>query len=457
MDNVAQWVLDAKKALAWFIEILGEEEWRARRKKIIDHFNLVEESLINPATNLNSIKKYSPLAMYDDWMGWYMYLVESLIDRPTCDEPAQSARVYPFFAAIGRRIENLKSINGSQEKIKTLLNEKQNQPDSTLFEIVVALTYQRNNWTVEFLKETSEKTPDLKVSKNSENYFVECKRLAKVNKYAETERQEWQKRFQLLSSAMISCDKSVFVDVLFKVPVENTTDDILAISYLNCVSGGNYSSSISLPELDLKVRLIDKKRVESHFSNNYVRQNSPQLIEILTGEYDHHGNYTMVTSPTEIVAFGQDDGLHVLNRYIGGISNAYIAKWTCNAEHSIDKKAKDIKKVLQKAVNQIPDGKPGIIHIGYETVTGPLVETVRYEKMFETIQNFDYRHKNIECIYCHAIQPLVKVGEWECAETTSYFGEKAQSILPEILLLDIPGTETRDTTHWKEDIEKMRQ
>lgn len=151
------WIIEAKKALAFLIQSMGENEWEKRRAAVVAYFNSIPNLLPNKnhtTESARSRKPYAPYAMYDDWMAWYMYLVESLVDRPACDEPMQSARIYPFFSTIGRHIEDLKSIGGINDRIETLLNKKRNQPDACLYEIVVALTYIRNGWKVDFIPET---------------------------------------------------------------------------------------------------------------------------------------------------------------------------------------------------------------------------------------------------------------------------------------------------------------
>lgn len=450
------WIFDAKKALNWFVEMMGPLEWNRRRTNVIDYFNRVEFALAFPNKSVHNAdlpKDFKPLAVYDDWLGWYMYLIESLVDRPSCDEPAQSARIYPVFAAIGRRLDELKAMIGVRERVLALLNEKQNQPDSTLFELVVALCYSRNGWQVEFLKESKlAKMPDLVVSRGPLKYYVECKRLSKVNKYAESERQDWQRRFRHLAMLMQKNGIPVFAKVIFKVPVANTGEQILADLFTKFIQKNAFGEIISTPDVDFSIEEIDIAKINSILSQNYARQHSPQLISIITGDYDCHGNYALIVDSSEIAEFGLDDGLHILNKYIGGLHTAYAAKWDCIAGEAVERKAADINWALLKAVSQIPDGHRGIIHIGYETVTGPIVEKLRYEKIVKTILNHDYSSKKIDFIYCHAIQPLAMLDRWECAETTSHFGFGAQFLLPELLLLDIPGTETRATTHWDEDI-----
>lgn len=84
------------------------------------------------------------MAFYEDWVAWYLYLAESLADRPAVDEPSQSSRVWPFFATIGKYSDELKKVKGIDDKLHDLLKKRINQPDSILFELVVEICYLKN-------------------------------------------------------------------------------------------------------------------------------------------------------------------------------------------------------------------------------------------------------------------------------------------------------------------------
>ncbi|HCN84424.1 MAG TPA: hypothetical protein DIT07_12505 [Sphingobacteriaceae bacterium] len=456
-----EWIISSKKTLKWFIQIMGESEWERRRQKVIEYFLSLDEVTLHEADvqAMDFSRNFKPIALYSDWMAWYMYLIESTGDRPAVSDQVQSSRIYPFFANIGRNIDSLKKMKGIDDRLNAMLNEHQNMPDSTLFELAVAALYKNNGWSVEFLKERlKSKTPDLKVSKGKEIFWVECKRLAKVTDYSNLERTEWQKRFKHLTNAMRINKICARAEVIFKIPVEEVPEEFLGAVFYHYIKAGmlNDGSWLKHKIADFKAVELDIKEINERLALNAVRANSPQMIELITGNYDPHGSYTQLVGPSEILTAGPEDGLHVLNKFYGGIHVAYSCKWECIAEISIDKKAKEIKKALSKAVNQIPDQGKGIVHIGYETVNGPLVEQRRYSKTQEIINGFDFEGKTIEAIYCHAIQPLCSIEDWECAETTIYFEQHPGKILNENLLLSPPGTTVRNDTHWEEDLNNIR-
>lgn len=448
-----EWAADAKLALDWFIESMGQDEWFRRRKNVVLYFKSISRKMYTDFTDKQAIddKKIMPFAFYDDWISWYMYLIECLFERPLCNDNMQASRIYPFFAAIGEDLKALKEMHGIEKRIANILNERQNQPDAGLFELATALLYYRNGWAVSFLDETSAgKTPDLQILRDGKKYFVECKRMIKANSYVEEERTECLKRVNLLLNAMHLVKKPMFADITFKVPIKDVPENQLVLQYLDYIKAG-YSDTdqiLSTPEIDIKAKTIDLENANSQLAIESISPNSPKLIEILLGSYDMHGGYHHLLRASKMEIAHEEDDLAVLNHFYAEIGEAYMAKWNCISEKSVDLKAKDFKKILSQAIKQIPEGEEGIIHIGYETVTGTAIELKRQQKIDQVVNAFDFGSKKIIALYGNAIQFLaVPTGSDWAVTTISY--ENSGDILQQKLLIDLPGHESTSSTHWE--------
>ncbi|RYM82467.1 hypothetical protein BSR02_22270 [Serratia liquefaciens] len=402
------------------------------------------------------------MAFYDDWIAWYLYLAESLADRPTVDEPAQSSRIWPFFATIGEYSQELKLTKGIDAKLKELLIKPDNQPDSILFELVVAACYIKNGWDVEFIPESGAgKTPDLLVTKGNDKLYVECKRLAKVTQYSENERSEWLKRWQQAMPYIISYPYPVFFNVTFKCEVQNTNQSIFLNAVRNLYSSGllvkHGMASCENEEIIVKANVIDMERINKHFSKWRVKYPSPQLNSLLDENYEPHGSYTMACE-AKLCTFSNDE-YSTINVFADEIRRPFCAKWECTADESINKKAKDVKNLLVKAVRQAPaDGKT-MIHIGYETLHGPNVEVLRDEKITRMLSNFDCEGKDIGIVYCHSFQPrLFPDNNWDFAETVRFYirGANNKNLLQKMMLLEREGTVESNDTHWEQDLREIK-
>jgi hypothetical protein len=339
-----------------------------------------------------------------------------------------------------------------------LLKKRINQPDSILFELVVAICYLRNGWTVEFIPETGKnKTPDLSVLRGNQNYFVECKRLAKVTEYSEKERAHWIKRWREVLPLLIQYPHSVFLDVEFKVEVEKTEVNLVAKVFQDMVLIGavKNGSCFENEHVRVCVKHMDMEKIYDHFSKWMVKYPSPQLHALFDDNYDPQGSYTnaCIAKLVEI----NPDSESVINIFADEIDKAYCAKWECTAVESINRKAKDVKNLLVKAVKQAPKNGSTIIHIGYETLHGPHVEYIRDAKIVELLSSFKFGDKDIASIFCHSFQSrLFANNGWDFAETTRYFGitKNPNELLNNNLLVDRDGTEKANETHWSQDMEE---
>jgi len=452
---------DILKASNWFLEFMGETTWRERKENVIRYFSQMSKNIFEDKKDIGFSSNQGRMAFYDDWIAWYLYLAESLELRPMVGEPSQSARIWPFFSTIGKHIALLKLTTGIEFKLQELLIKKGNLPDSILFEFVVAICYLRNGWEVAFIPETgAHKTPDLHVKKKDREFFVECKRLAKGTLYSDKERTEWLKRWENALPYLTGYSKSVFLDVIFKKEVMETSEFIIAdaIKELTSCKSTVQGSCLENKEIKVCARHIDMFKIHNHLKKWMVKYPSQQLNYLLDENYEPDGSYTSAYQ-IELVEVAPDKE-SVVNLFVKNIKKAYCAKWECIAEESIDKKARDVKNLLVKAVNQAPEKGSTVVHIGYETLHGPFVEFIRDNKIVELISSFDFGSKNIASVFCHSFQPKVLPdNEWEFAETTRYFGinSKPEDILEDNLLMQREHSVISNETHWMQDaLEKVQ-
>lgn len=452
--NNDEWIFYAKRGIDWLIKKMGENEWHRRRQNVCDYFHSIK--MMNESAKSvqqgDERKGFSPIAVYNDWMSWYMYLVESVFERQGCDDPFQSTRIYPFFVTIGRDIDALEQMKGIEDKLEIMFNEKQNKPDSTLYELAVALLYHRNGWTVEFIAENiKKKTPDLQITRKGQKYWVECKRVAKITDYAEQERLEWQKRLFHLMNAMQMIGRPAFAEVIFKVPIDQVKEHMLASAYLHYINCDFFKdgSLFHTEELDFKMTWLNLEAINKELDDSPAKPNSPFMIKLITGSYHVDGNYTIALDPSAVDSVKPHDKLYVLNDFYAGVNAAYAVKWECTADESIDRKASNLRRKLIQAVNQIPQEGKGIIHIGYETVTGTEVEIRREDKIQKMIDEFDFQSKDIVGLYFNSMQFLTDVNRIDWAESTIKHERFPGVILREVLLFDVPNTNGSDSLHWR--------
>ncbi|SFP27834.1 hypothetical protein [Pseudomonas sp. NFPP28] len=445
-------VQSIKAAVDYFKSFMSDAVWSRRKGEVEEYFLGVTRSIVNSETK-DSMQYNNRMAYFTKWIDWYIYLAEICSTKAFGHDEAQWARIKPFFMKIGSSLELLKRVEGVEVRVKDMLYSRDNNADSALFELIVAIAYVEKDWVAEFIPEIKggKKTPDLKVTRGGEVLFVECKRFQKVTDYSETERQAWLRQWGDLLQEIMKCGVPVLINVNFKSEVHLLESGFVARLFQSAIKENKFS--ISTPECDLFLQPIDFPRMLDHFSRYSVKFPSAQLNALIDPQWEPHASYTLAMD-AKFRAMPEGDS--ALNRFVEIIRTVFCARWECTAEISIDKKARDVRTLLVKAVEQAPADGRTVIHIAYETLHGPEVEFVRDQKILKLVNDFDYGVKDIASVFCHALQPSSHPdGVIELAETTRFFNRSlsAEYILPgHQLLFSGEGAEiTFNDTHWLQD------
>lgn len=426
----------------WLLSLMGNVQWQARRAKIESHFQSV-------ATTQESIltAPFSRLNYVDDLFGWYFYLVECSLYRPINVEVNQAARILPLFTRIGENLDLLRNIRRADEQARKLIASK--QPDSELFEILVALVWARNNCSeVEFLlPDPARKLHDIRAVQNGEEWAIEAKKLTSPE-YSLREREKWLRLWRPVQNLLVRHEQPFILDITFHQELESFDDD-----FLDNEIGGKLKfvavagTLVDNQKVTVKVRFVDFRKIAAHLAEVQVKMPSRQLDELITGEQSATGRGRTTVMKARPVKRGSGT---IFNDYVDEISWAAGAVWECDAERSYHKKAKDIRERLSGGTSQLPNDRPGVIHVGLETYDGMLVEKQRYGRIFETALSFDPRGKDLRFIYCHLYQahtPLER--PWDFDETIYPFAVQGTVSTPIPNAMTVcPQEFVDDGVHW---------
>ena len=319
----------------------------------------------------------------------------------------------------------LHQIGGINEKVESLLSFGKRgtlEPDATLFEILVALLWKRNGWEDEsFIPEASEKRPDIRAASGYDEWIIECKRLNSSSEYSQKERRKWLKMWVYLRDYLVEKQIPAVFEIVFHVELDELLPDDFLVKQL--AGKLPFLSSrcivISNEQLQVSFDTVDFDRAAAFFDKNFcVKHPSSQLCELIAGYRDPNRGFTSVV----LGKSGRFGESRANNKYFTSIDFAAGAFWYCDAELSIDKKARDITGHLANAVKKFPENKKSVIHVGLETLDGVLVEKKRYERIFNKVTNFDNSGKDLRWIYCHLFQSYAPPEQdWVYDETVHYF------------------------------------
>lgn len=405
---------DLRAGIAPFLARMTPKTWQARRLRLLDSLKS-----IHIATSLENAK---PVRVQQDEMGWYLFLCEQALDDPLCIDISQASRAIPFFVAMGQRWQHAHKIKGIDAKIGEVLNKLKSAPDGLIFEILVALSYAEKEWEVEFLDvKPPAKSPDIKVTKNGQSLFIECKRLLRRTSYAERERQDFFRIWNPASKILIRKGQWIWLKGVFHSEVFSLPDDFLSkILEQKLPLKNNTEIIYNGSEATIYARLIDKQLVQNHLRDHKIKQHSPILNKILGGDW---APMDSAVSIIHKIRTSQLIGCEIpaLGGYIDEINwAAGFTRWF-ESDASIDKKAKDVIHHIIEAVEQLPTDTPSIIHVAVETMEGADIERLRTQKIFASIPEMVV-DKPIAGIRVHRFQAHQTIEKlWEFDETVDSF------------------------------------
>jgi hypothetical protein len=427
---------DLRRGVEWFKGFMTEAEWKSRRLA-------AAKRLYDAALGRLDAGDKGRFFAEGDTLGWYLFLAEAFLDHVWNYEPTYGSRVVPVFAAIGRDLELLRQIDGLNDRVRRLVGPERRQPNGGLFELLVAAAYRRAGGAVAFLPERPgrAKTHDMDVSLHGRTWAVECKRMETGN-YGEQERARVRELWGPSAAGLSKEERSTFCNTSFKVTTNVVPNDYLTRKTHQWLASG-------LPSLlwDDEVSRgvigdLDLDRLREVLIDNNVLVASSRIHELLTGRYVRHANYVQALriKPAHNP------------RYVDDCDLAVLLRWESLAPEAVDNKARDILRKLAEANSQLPNDRPGIVHVGFEAVEGDAVERARYQKILASTARFDPGAKHLEYVYCHYFVPESPPDQaWAFDETTQWCPIRPTGPLPlrGAFLILPEAARGRSGPHWQ--------
>jgi hypothetical protein len=137
--------------------------------------------------------------------------------------------------------------------------------------------------------------------------------------------------------------------------------------------------------------------------------------------------------------------------YLETVDWASGATFRCDADASIERKARDVRVTVARAVRQLPDNAPSILHVAFETLEGDGVEAQRMKKIVPSLNSMRSM-KQVIAIILHALGPVDSTGQVMVIDETSsdfWRGPPMRDVIP--LMVVLPGSfalKARDGAHW---------
>jgi hypothetical protein len=426
---------ELRRAVDWFKSFIPPHQWIQRREQAARRLYLSAMGIGAEDGRFFDTK---------DGFGWYLFLAEAFLDHIGNYDYVFGSRVVPVFQAIGRDLHLLQQVDGLASRVQRMVSKERGQPNGGIFELLVAACYRRAGASVSFVEELpgQAKTYDMNVTLNGLTWAVECKRM-EVGTYSEIERVHITRLWSDCSEHLAGIERNTLCNVSFYVELNTIPLDYLKAKVLEWLKSGKKEFAWSDTTAVGRIALLDLRPLQKVLSKNTVLGSSHRILELLTGRYVRNANYKTLLRTTP----GDNP------RYVVGCDLAVVLNWESLNDSAFDSKARDIRKKLSEANDQLPDGRPSIVHIGFEAVEGDKVERLRHAKILTTAQQFDPGAKQLEHVYCHYFVPESPPHEsWAFDETTQWCAIRPTRAKPlDSCFLVLPsGANNRKGPHWQE-------
>ena len=431
---------DLRRAVDWFRSFMSSHEWHDRRFAALEYF-------LTTATGEAPPQAVGPGRFFSeiDQFGWYLFLAQAKLEHPTVYDTLFGSRVVPVMTAIGRNLDLLKSVQGVEERVQRLVGKEKRQPNGGLFELLVAAAYRREGGIVRFLPETPgvAKTHDMDVNLHGRELAVECKRM-ELGDYTERERAEARELWLPTAHELQERGHSVLARVAFTLELEGISREYLAehsVEWLRM--GANKPHRWKDARGAGSIEKLDLQPLKSSLQKGSIAMHGSLIMSLLTGKYKRNASYVQVL------------GVHTSDNplYVEDCDQALVLDWESHSEAAIDGKARDVLRRLSDAVKQLPADRHGIVHIGLEAVDGDDVEKRRFEKISNTVSNFDAEGKPLAYVLVNWFSPESPPYDSEAFDETCFVHSTipgGRSPLNDNILVGDPRGHSRAGVHWDE-------
>lgn len=388
-------------------------EWERRRNTIIEY-------LKNRPIDYSS--KNSKIRFKEDEIAWYIFLCEEFFRNPLCTNPSQMSRIAPWIISLGRSVDILEELDNIKSKLIDLTKKYKNNPDGTLFELLVAASYLRSGFKVEFLEENGAKTPDLKIYNHNTEFYVECKKLQRRTDYAEWERDTFLKSWDQVKSKLLGDYPNYWFEIEIKQELsdKNLLDLNLKFNKLKDVnSKTKFYEDEEIVIIGIKRSIFD---INKYLDNNYVKMESYTFSKLLGGNSVQSNSDR--THILEILPeYFEAASAPVLGAFVKKINRFSGATRKFSNENSQAKKAKAVGKQVKEALNQLENFQNKVVHVLYEAMESEDIEHLRWQKIEECVGEISTKLTSRDSIKIHRIQYIESVDQmFDILETIKVWG-----------------------------------
>jgi hypothetical protein len=276
-------------------------------------------------------------------------------------------------AQLGRQIEALRAVDGSQERIDALYSGA--ETDAIMFELLVAAACSAKGRAMVFVEPTSVKSPDLRCN-DAFNMVVECKRSGALTVYEIAEEARMRDLFHLLRAGAISRGQFGTYEVVFSVEASAIDITDVAATCLRQRLAARPERPLAYPWGSVAFRPLPGRVDLDEVTKAY----SPIMLDEVFG--------WKLEMPSWDGLICQIDGPPAVA--LDQVRSPVGFAWRVDAEAAITKRSRAPVGLFAKAVTQVPRGEFGLIYVAYPEGARSDVADNRTRAYMERIREWEH-------------------------------------------------------------------
>lgn len=379
---------DVLAAVGWLKSFVPAAEMERRIEAARARLNLALESWRNG----EGADTHDPA----DAAAWWVLQGESFGDGRRWTVPDAMVRTVPYLTRLGRELERLRAIPGAEERAARLMTGERGAVEPGIYELLVALAWSRHGWNTEFVPEIRGglPTPDLHVSQPRRRWAVECKRVTN-SAYARNERTHGMALAAPVHRLSERRRSPFVVRVAYKVELQDVAADYLEARVTEALANGLHWDDEVAEGIIVPPRWALLQRVLAH---DDVFYGSSRMIELVSGAYDHQADHSFSARwrPARTRPF-----------YATAVSHASVVTWISTSPQARLHKARHFRQLIAGAERQLPPDRPGVVHIGTETVGGRATDALRHFRNMMEAAQYDPVNPRFRWVYGNYFAPEV--------------------------------------------------
>lgn len=349
------WVCpDTARAVEWFRSLAEGARLDSRldacRAYYEQHRQAVEDGL--------DAKLFDPR----DAVAWYILQAETYATDRRFWTPDEAARTVPYIKRIGQLYDLLARVDGVEERVARFVSGDATQPEGTLYELLVAGAWSDRGYAVRFVPEQRgvTRTPDLEVARGRSRWAVEAKRMM-PSAYQKREMEAGQAIAARLHDLSEAVGHSVVVDVIYHRQLTDYPKEFLADQVQEFLPV-HALRVIEREDAAILMRPVAWPICRRVLASDCVFIGSTRMMELVSGGHNHDLSHSLRARCRR-----EPDR----PSYADHIYHASLVNWVCVSPVALNARARHFKKKLIDAEGQLPDDRPGVIHVGMESSGRP--------------------------------------------------------------------------------------